>query len=192
MADYAAIASTCEAIVRLLRSNYRAGQFNAVIDIQVYVAEDFTRPMEQGVSLFLYRVYHDGTRRAPPGRLRDGQRQRPTLPLDLHFFLTAWAKKASLQHEIAGWMMRVMEDNPILSSALLNAHRPNVFHPDESVETSLTQLSVEEVFRIWEVMINHVYELSVPYVARSVEIESPDVLALGELVQQRVVDFRVP
>jgi hypothetical protein len=193
MATYTAIASTCEAIVRLLRSSYDPAQFGgAALDFQVYVANDFTTPMEEGVSIFLYRIYQDGTNRIPTGRiLPDGSRQGTKLPLDIHFLLTAWAKKASLQNEIAGWMMRVMEDNATLPASMLNAYQPNVFQPDEAVEVVLTELSVEDMFRVWEVMIGHVYQLSVPYQARRIDIDSlvsksPD----GAVIQRRISDMR--
>jgi len=193
MATNVAIASTCEAIVRLLRANYDPSDFNdATLDFQVYVAEDFQRPMDEGVSVFLYRIYHNGTHRIPTGRLLpDGRQQVPMLPVDLHFLLTAWAKKASLQHQIAGWMMRVMEDNPTIPASVLNAYRPNVFRADEAVEVGLTELSVEDMFHVWEVMINHVYQLSVPYQARMIEIESTVTTSpLGAPVQERVSDYR--
>ncbi len=193
MASYVAIASTCEAIVRVLRSNYDPAIFNgATLDFQVYVAEDFTRPMDEGVSVFLYRVYQNGSHRNIPGRLLpSGRRQNPKLPVDLHFLLTAWAKKASLQNEIAGWMMRVMEDNASLPPSVLNAYQDNVFGPDEGVEIGLTELSVEDMFRVWEVMIGHVYQLSVPYLARMVEIESIVVGPVAGLpIQERAPDIR--
>lgn len=193
MATNVAIASTCEAVVRLLRANYDPAEFNrATLDFQVFVAEDFQRPMEEGVSVFLYRIYHNGNHRIPSGRLLpDGRRQATKLPLDLHFLLTAWAKKASLQHQIAGWMMRVMEDNASIPSSVLNAYHPNVFRPDEGVEIGLTELSVEDMFHVWEVMINHVYQLSVPYQARMIEIESTVTTSpLGAPVQERLSDYR--
>lgn len=193
MAAYKAIAATSEAIVRLLRSSYDPAQFNgAKLDFQVYVADDFTnKPIDEGVSVFLYRIYHNGNNRLPVGRLLpDGRRQTPKLPVDLHFLLTAWAKKASLQHEIAGWMMRVMEDNASIPASVLNTYQPNVFYPDEGVEIALTELSVEDMFHIWEVMINHVYQLSVPYQARMLEIESGVLGVGGGRVQERVSDMR--
>jgi hypothetical protein len=194
MASTAAIAGACEAIVRLLRSRFDPAEFGgATLDFQVYVAEDFVRPMDEGVSLFLYRIYHNGTQRIPSGRIRpDGSHERTKLPVDVHFLLTAWAKKASLQHEIAGWMMRVLEDSPTLTSGLLNAYRPGVFLPDESVDVGPGQLSVEDMFHIWEVMINHVYQLSVPYQMRVLQIESELVIPAGPAVQERVFDYRQP
>jgi hypothetical protein len=194
MATPSAISATTESVIRLLRSSYNPADFNnAALDFQVYVANDFLTPMDEGVSLLLYRIYHDGTNRNPPGRMQpDGQRGRNKLPLELHFMLTAWAKQATLQHEIAGWMMRTLEDNPVLYPSLLNTYKPDVFFPDETVELSLAQLSVEDMFNIWDVIIHHVYQLSVPYVARVVELESTLVDATGIAIQERDFDFRKP
>jgi hypothetical protein len=112
------------------------------------------------------------------------------LPLDLHFLVTAWAKDASLQHAIAGWMMRILEDTPSFPPGLLNHRFPNTFQADETVELCLTELTTEELFRIWEVIVNNAYQISVPYVARNVRIESIRSGALGEPVQERVLDFQ--
>ncbi len=166
MADYRAIMSACEATVRMLRSSFDSQEFqHPRLDFQVYVANDFRNPpWKEGVSLFLYRIYHNGVNRTPPGRLLpDGNRERTKLPVDIHFLLTVWAESASLQHKIAGWMMRVMEDNPILPAGLLNVPHTGVFRSDETIEFSLTDLSVDDMFHIWDVMINHVYQLSVPW-----------------------------
>jgi hypothetical protein len=191
VASYPAIASTCEGIVRLLRSNFDPAQFNhATLDFQVYVADNFLQPMDQGVSVMLYRIYHNTSHRTLAGRVVDGHRHQTRLPLDLHFLLTAWAKTASRQHEIAGWMMRVLEDNPILPASLLNASQANVFHDDEAVEVVLAELSTEDLFRIWEVMISHVYQLSVPYVARMVEIDSEQLVDEHGLVHERTLEVR--
>lgn len=193
MSGYPGIAGTMEALVRVLRSSYDPADFDgAVLDFQVYVSDDFNHPMDQGVSLFLYRVYHNGAARSPQGRkLPDGRRQRSRLPVDLHFLATAWAPKASLQHEIAGWMMRVFEDHPILTAGVLNSYRAGVFQPNETVTVGPTDLSVEEVFRIWEVMIEHAYQLSVPYVARTLELESFQLEPAAVPVQERVFDLAV-
>ena len=192
MATCSAIAATTEAIIRLLRSSYDATQFNnAPLSFQVYVANDFSNPMDEGVSLLLYRIFQDGTNRTPPGRLQpNGQRGPHKLPLELHFLLTAWAKTASLQHELAGWMMRTLEDNAVLSPSVLNSYKPDVFYPEETVEIALAQLSTEDMFDIWDVIIRHVYQLSVPYVARVLQIESTLPNVAGAQVQRRLMNYR--
>jgi hypothetical protein len=187
MADHRAIAAVSEALVYLLESQYRPEDFDGnQLQFRVYLAKDFAQPMDAGVSCFLYRIYVNGTQRAPSGRTSpDGQQYRPQLPLDLHFLLTAWAKDASLQHTIAGWMMRLLEDMPSLPAGLLNHRIAGVFHPAETVEAGVTELTTEELFRIWEVIVNNVYQISVPYVARNVRIESRVVLATGQPIQER-------
>jgi hypothetical protein len=81
--------------------------------------------------------------------------------------------------------MRVLEDNPIVPASLLNAYRPDVFQPDEAVEVVLGDLATEDMFRIWEVMVQHVYQLSVPYVARMLQIESSLMDSLSPAVRER-------
>lgn len=190
MASYRAIAAVSNAIIHLLQSRYVPADFdNALLEFQVYTAQDFARPMEAGISLLLYRIYPNQHNRTPPGRqMPDGRRQRNMLPVDLHFLLTAWARDASLQHTLAGWMMRLLEDTPSLPPGLLNARYPATFGEEESVEVGITELTTEELFRIWEVIVNNAYQISVPYVARNVCIETFQDYGTGEPVQERVLD----
>jgi hypothetical protein len=190
MATYRAIAATSDAVIHLLESQFSAADFdgNSLL-FKVYLAKDFLSPMDAGVSFFLYRIYPNGALRNPPGKLLpNGLIQRPMLSLDLHFLLTAWAKDASLQHTIAGWMMRVLQDTPSLPIGLLNYKYANTFASDESVEISMTELTTEELFRIWEVIVSNAYQISVPYVARIVRIESLRYYGQGEAVQERQFD----
>jgi hypothetical protein len=171
MANFRAIDGLTKAVIGLLVDHYRPEDFqNQPLEFKVYLAKDFDKAMEAGVSLFLYRICASETIRTRPDRpAPNGQRYAHPLPVDLHFLLTAWANDASLQHSVAGWMMRVVEDHPILVIPILD---DQVFHSGETVEITQMQLTTEELFRIWEVIGNHAYQISVPYVARSVEIES--------------------
>ncbi len=83
--------------------------------------------------------------------------------------------------------MRVLEDTPILPAVILNSVVPGVFQPDETVDVCLTELRTEDLFRIWDVLGLNSYQLSIPYVARVIEIDSLQarVEEDGELVQQR-------
>jgi len=173
MATYRAVGATCEAIVRLLQQSWQRDLFDgADLQFEVYRTRDFATPMDAGVSLFLYRAQVNSVQRTPPGRLEPGGRRRRTqLPLDLHFLLTPWAKDASLEQVILGWMMRTIEDTPILPAGVLNTLTADVFDAEETVEIVVGQLSNEEMFRIWDVLPND-YQISVPYVARIVRIDS--------------------
>jgi hypothetical protein len=192
MADYRAIGATCEAVLRLLQQSWRLELFDdAELQFRVFRTPSFKQPMDTGVSLFLYRVMVNGVQRTPPAKpTPSGQPRRHLLPLDLHFLLTPWAKEASLEQEILGWMMRTLEDRPILPSSLLNALAPGVFDPEEVVEIVTGQLSNEEVFRIWDVLPND-FQVSVPYVARVVRIASDWELKSAGPVLIRELDFGV-
>jgi hypothetical protein len=190
MANIHAIQTSCDAVVRLLQESYRLDLIEPQLNLQfeVYGTEDFKNHMPSGVSLFLYRVYVSQNQRTPVVRTRDGQAMRPSLPLDLHFFLTVWAAKASLQHAILGWAMRMLEDRPVMPASLLNGVRRNVFRDDETVEVVSGQLTNEELMRIWDDLPAE-YHLSVPYIARVVRIESSLEFSPDSLVRQRQMEY---
>jgi hypothetical protein len=190
LADFHAIQVTCDAVMRLLQESYRPDLIEPSSSLQfdVYATEDFKNHMVQGVSLFLYRVHVNTTQRSPLVKDPVGNVRRQLLPLDLHFFITVWAPKASLQHAILGWAMRLLEDNPIISSSLLNGVREDTFRSDETVEVVAGQLSNEELMRIWDDLGTE-YQLSVPYVARVVRIESLSELSEGEPVTRRRFEY---
>lgn len=187
MADYRAITAVVDAIIQKLRDNYQFADFNSELEFKPYMAKDFAQPMLAGVSLFVYRIFPNTVQRTPTGLPGpNGQLFRTQLPLDLHFLLTSWAQEASLQYTIAGWMMRELEDMPILPVGLLNQHYPDLFHADETVTVTPVELTTEELFRIWDVIVHHAYQISVPYVARVIKIDSKRLrTGTGRPVQER-------
>jgi hypothetical protein len=173
MADFRAVSAVCEAMMGLLRSASTAAGFDHELQFRVLTSRQFKEePLNAGVSLFLYRVFVNGTHRLPAGRLGPGGSQAAhQLPLDLHFLLSFWGREASLQHRVAGWAMRIIEDHPLLPSGLLNRVAPDVFRPEETVEISPSELSTEDLLRLWENLAQNEYHLSVPYQARAVWLE---------------------
>ena len=189
MATYRAVGATCEAVVRLLQQSWQPAMFNGTdLLFEVYRTKDFATPMKVGVSLFLYRVSVNTVQRTPRPRPDAQGRQRlPQLPLDLHFLLTPWAEDASLEQIILGWLMRTIESTCILPSGLLNSMTDGIFDENETVEIVVGQLSNEEMFRIWDVLPND-YQISVPYTARIVRIDS-DLVDESSPVVIRELDF---
>ena len=190
MATYRAVEATCEAVMRLLQQSWRRDLFeNRDLLFQVYQTQDFATPMSTGLSLFLYRVTVNTIQRTPlPRPGPKGRQRRPQLPLDLHFLLTPWADHASLAQAILGWTMRTIEDTAVLPAGLLNAVSDGVFNDDETVEIVFGQLSNEEMFRIWDVLPRD-YQISVPYTARIVRIDSDLDLSEGGPVITKELDF---
>ena len=192
MADYRAIEGTTHALVRLLQASYTSDDFGHDLQFEAYVTEGFDQPMAAGVSVFLYRVAIDGVHRTPAAPFApDGTRLHPQLPVDLHYLLTFWARDASLQHRLAGWTMRVLEDTPVLPFGLLDAAAPGVFEPGETVPVVPAELSNEDLFRIWDTLGQNKYQLSVPYVVRNVVLASRRPVETGEPIQERQLDWAV-
>lgn len=183
MAGVRAIHGVSESLISLLETVYTSSPpagFPPNPDFAIYLASQFKDAdhMKEGISLFLYRVYVNTSQRS--SRRRDpatGKDLLPPIPLELHFFLTVWARTASVQHDLLGWMMRAVDDYAILPPALLNRVDGAGFADDETVEIVPGQLTNEELMRIWD-DLHADYQLSVPYVARVVRIESE--LEVGE------------
>lgn len=192
MADVRAVMAVGEALAATLRGAYDPAALAPDLEFRVVTARDFTaNQLGAGVSFLLYRITPNGTHRAPAGRFdATGRRRRSDLPLDLHYLMTVWGGEASLQHLIAGWAMRTLEDATVLPASLLNVVAPGAFRPDEIVELSLAELSNEDLLRLWETMGANTFQLSIPYLARVVRIESlQPAPSRGETpVQERVQD----
>lgn len=76
----------------------------------------------------------------------------------------------------------------MLPAGLLNSVLPDVFQPEESVEVLLADLSNEDLLHVWETLVQNTYQLSIPYVARNIRLESRLLQAAGQPVQQRTFE----
>ena len=124
MAKAQAIAVIGQTVLGLLADNIPKTEFSNA-RFELYQTSNFAAaPMEEGISLFLYRVeINAGLRNLPVQIGLDGVSRRPPLPLDLYYLLTIWAKDVVKQQRILGWAMRILEDAPVLSAARLPARR---------------------------------------------------------------------
>ncbi len=193
MASFRAIETISDVLVRLLQASHDREDFGGRrLEFSVYQGEDFrsqgANGVSVGVSLFLYRIVVNGSIRTPPGRrLSNGERQRTQLPLDLHYLATVWAESATMQHRIAGWMMRTLETTPVLPNGVLHGARPDVFQPDETLEIVVNDLTNEDLFRIWDIL-GEPYHLSIPYLVRNVRIEADETVPSEGSVERRLFD----
>ena len=189
MASYKAIAATGKAIENLL-TNASRNEFSEA-HFKVLQACDFNDsdkiPKPEGASIYLYSVTANSLRRNMPVRRDPTKLYRPALPLDLHFLITTWAQEADKQNSLLGWVMRILEDTPILPVTLLNEFDPNstVFQEGESVGLVFDPLNLQDMSTLWDNLKQIKVLPSVTYVARGVLIDSLSETALGELVQTR-------
>jgi hypothetical protein len=135
--------------------------------------------------VFVYQVTVSHAQRTLPPAL---PRHRRPLPIEIWMLLTAWAQDASMEHQLLGWAMRVIDDNPVLSSGFLNAAVAGVFRSEETVELAPGELSNHDVFELWQVLPSSL-QLSVPYLARVVRVESDLLLPDNGPVLVRELEF---
>ncbi len=189
MATHQAIAAVSLALQGLLD---RALPKDAYPTAQVKLLQpsDFATGMAEGVSLLLYRVgVNTSLRNLPPRTARDGNRFRPSLPIDLHYLLSAWATDADKQQRLLGWAMRQLEDMPILAGNEINQFMPEaVFQPEESVELICDPLPLDQWFALWDKLKPKVTP-SMTYLVRMLHLDSERAMPDGERVRQRQFDI---
>jgi hypothetical protein len=186
MATYNAIAAVSRAMLGLIEE-HRPPELLINPEFKLYHAPDFERPMSEGFSLFLYRVsINAAVRNLPPRRTADGRRYRPSLPLDLHYLLTAWAADAERQQRMLGWSMRFLEDLGTLPSGLLNhyMHETDTFRPEEAVELVCDPLALPDYLNLWDKLKPKMHT-SITYVVRMAMLDSTIESPSYGLVQTR-------
>jgi hypothetical protein len=192
MANHRAIAATSTALAGLLRDRYPRDEFGQGLDISLYQTRDFESPMQDGFSIYLYRVAINGAvRNLTLRRSPDGRRFRPSLPLDLHYMITPWAQDVERQHRMLGWMMRLMEDTSVLGAGHLNHYMPetDTFAPHEGIELVCDPLSLNDYLTLWD-RLRPRLPASATYTLRMVLIDSDLHVEDGAAVQTRRFDLQ--
>ncbi len=190
MATPYAVAAVSETIIGVLTDAFPRADFPTA-QIELYESNNFQNPIAEGISLYLYRVALNISRRnLPPRTGADGRSYRGPLPLDLYFLLTTWAPRAAQQQWLLGWAMRTLEDTPILHAGVLNhyASRGRTFRPDEQIELICDPLSMPDSANLWDAFKPNI-PLMVNYIVRPVMIESVIAVPEAGLVQTREFDF---
>ena len=190
MAKAQAIAVTGQTVLGLLADNIPKSEFTNA-RFELYQPANFQSPMEEGISLFLYRVEVNAGLRNMPNRIGiDGISRRAPLPLDLYYLLTVWAKDVIKQQRILGWAMRTLEDAPVLAAGRLNNFGPetDVFSPNETIEVIFQSLSLQDLSNLWSAFKLSL-PLSVAYIARVVGIDSAIPVQEYPAAQTREIDF---
>lgn len=137
------------------------------------------------ITLTLYRITVDEHARQTRRPGASGAGPAP-LGVDLHYMLTAWAANALDEHVSMAWAMRQLHQVPVLDLALLSPE--GGWGRDEAVQISPTELSTEDVMRIWDAL-DPPYRLSTTYVARVVRLDPDEEVGAFEPVVARRLAF---
>lgn len=194
MATTDAIAATTDAIRALLDGAAKESPAFSNVAISIYQSDDLQQALaaktDATISVFLHRISVSPNRRNVPIRTGPhGERYRPPIPVDLYYLVIAWASDARTSQRLLGWAVRVLEDTPVLPSALLNDNGwDGTFYPDETVELTWAPLSMQEEYDMWQIAQQN-QQPSASYVARTVAIESRRILPEYGLVQTTEWDY---
>lgn len=192
MASFRAVAAVSRAVLRLLEDSVPRAEFPDAQFVLQQASDIAKTTLAEGVSLYLYRVSINTTRRSLPPRFEpDGRQFRPALPVDLYYALCVWGRSVEMQQRLLGFCMRTLEDMPTLPAGVLNqpGPEPATFRGHETVQLVCDTLTMQELEFLWDTLKPNV-PLFVPYVARMVPIDSEIPITEGPLVQTRVFEMR--
>lgn len=193
MAGFSAVYAVGESIVQFLRNTYPdALRADHPCRFDVAKSGDFAEAdpyPETTVTLYLYRLTIDQYLHAAIP-VRSGPPLPRALPLDLHYMVTVWTDNKHTEQLLMTWVMAQLHWRPVLDRSNLMALGD--WRLDEQVQVSPTNITQEDLSRIWDVM-EPSYRLSTTYVARVVHIDPP-VEADGPLVVAKRLAYgnRVP
>lgn len=163
------IAGASSSLVKLLQQKYveRHGDLGG-FTIRPINSGNLTPLPSNQITLLLYRVgvqpchRHVELPRAGPVRP-----SRISLGLELRYLLTVWADNAEGQQQVLGNCMEILDQHAQLAGDLLDPAYS--WEDGEELAISLEHMSNEDLMRLWD-SLDPPYQLSVPYVVRTVRL----------------------
>ncbi|MFD0112258.1 DUF4255 domain-containing protein [Streptomyces sp. NPDC058320] len=204
MSNALALAHVTQALALLLESN-----LGPEIDMAVKVEPrkpPADPPTEPTISVFLYQVTPDTSQRNNdlPTRAADGTLvKRPVAALDLHFLITAYGDETELVGQrLIGSVVRALHEIPVLPKDIIElaGERPYLAGSDlaesaQRVRFTPTVMDVDETSKLWGMLYQTPYTLSVVYQAALVLIDGRETPVVGKPVERpevRVLPFGAP
>lgn len=204
MSNALAVATVTQALALLLEHHLRPE-----IDMAVSVE---TRkppadpPTDPTVTVFLYQVTHNPSMRNNDlvTRASDGTLlKRPAAAIDLHYLISAYGEETELVGQrLIGSVVRTLHEIPVLPQELIEeaARRPYLEGSDlaespQKVRFTPTQMDVDETSKLWGMLHNTPYSLSVVYQASLVLLEGhrkPEPTRPVRQPEVRVLPFGAP
>ena len=204
MSNALAVATVTQALALLIEHN-----LHPEIDMAVSVE---TRkppadpPTDPTITVFLYQVTHNPSMRNNDlaTRASDGTLlKRPAAALDLHFVISAYGEETELVGQrLIGSVVRTLHEIPVLPRELIEeaAQRPYLDGSDlaeslQRVRFTPTQMDVDETSKLWGMLHNTPYSLSVVYQASLVLLDGHQKPAPAKPVRKpevKVLPFGAP
>ncbi|WP_330292148.1 DUF4255 domain-containing protein [Streptomyces sp. NBC_00576] len=204
MSNALAIAHVTQALAVLIENNL-GPEFDAAVTVET--RKPPTEPSgEPTIHVFLYQVTPNTSQRNNdlPTRAADGTLvKRPAAALDLHFLISAYGEENELVGQrLIGSVVRTLHEIPILPKDVIEqaGEKPYLAGSDllesaQRVRFTPTVMDVDETSKLWGMLYQTPYSLSVVYQAALVLIEGRGTPVPAKPVQRpdvRVLPFGAP
>ncbi|MFN3981204.1 MAG: Pvc16 family protein [Caldilinea sp.] len=198
MSNHLAIATVTASLARYLQGAVGADVGNAVVTAVRPDGPNSGVP-EVGVNIFLYQATPNVAWRNHdlPTRRSDGSlNQRPEIALDLHYLLTFYGDETLLEPQrILGSAVRALHTQPVLTrQEIRSAVAATAFLAGsdladevETVKFTPQPLSLEELSKLWSVLFQTTYTLSIAYDASVVLISADSQPSMAQPVLTPVI-----
>ena len=196
MSNALAIATVTQALALLIENNLSPEMDIAVkVETRKPPAEP---PVEPTINVFLYQVTPNPSMRHTdlPTRASDGTLlKRPVTALDLHFLISAYGEEAELVGQrLIGCVVRTLHEIPVMPAELIElaAERPYLAGSDlvdspQRLRFTPTVMDIDETSKLWGMLHQTPYALSVAYQASLVLIEGRERPVPAKQVDRRTV-----
>ncbi len=187
MSNHLAIATVTAALREVVYDAVTAAVPGSEVSYARPAAENTEDPdATPHANLFLYGITPNASRRnddLPTRRADGGLVQRPRAALDLHYIISFYGKESDLEPQrMLGSVVRALHSRPALTRASIQAaigsHAflapSDLAEAPESVRFSPVALNLEELSKLWSVLFQTPYALTVAYQGTVVFLEAED------------------
>lgn len=204
MSNALAIAHVTQALALLLENNV-GPEFGEAVKVEPR-KPPAEAPDHPTINVFLYQVTPNTAMRNNdvPTRASDGKLiKRPAAALDLHYLISAYGDETELVGQrLIGSVVRTLHEIPILPNDVIEqaGERPYLAGSDlaeaaQRVRFSPTVMDVDETSKLWGMLYQTPYSLSVVYQASLIFIDGRETPVPAKPVERpdvRVLPFGAP
>jgi hypothetical protein len=163
------IAGCGQTLVDLLTARLTEAGLLGDYKVLLMAPREITKDLQNTIALVLYRVDVDQTRRhVRLPRATSTSPMRSALGVELHYLLAVWGKGSAAGEQVTlGDCMSILDVNAVIAGPLLSTAYS--WEADDALKIAVDSVSVEDMWRLWD-GIDAAYQLSVPYLVRTVRL----------------------
>jgi hypothetical protein len=196
MSNGLAFATVTQALALLIENNLRP-EMDMAVTVQTRKPPP-EPPLEPTINVFLYQVTPNASMRHNdlPTRASDGTLlKRPAAAMDLNFLISAYGEEAELVGQrLIGCVVRTLHEIPVLPKDVIEeaAQRPYLAGSDlaesiQRVRFTPIQMDVDETSKLWGMLHQTPYTLSVCYQGSLVLVEGREKPVPAKPVERHTV-----